>query len=363
MARVRFRPREPVCGWTGYDVVRIAVGLLLLTAAGLKAHQLATEPVLGTGLLDSRWLLMAVVEFELLLGLCLLANLWPKPTWAVALACFGAFTCVSLYKALSGHATCGCFGRVTVDPWYTATLDLSLVFSLLVWRPKEQELAFPLRFRWPSGRVIAVLTIWICVGFSAGLAMGNYTDTTLSEAGEVIGHGRICVLSPEMWVGKRFPLLEYIDIGDQLTRGNWTVLMYQHDCPRCREAISSLMRSPSGDITATSLPLALVEMPPYACQAASGLASIPHCVCGRLRDVREWFTKTPVWIRLRDGTVTGIRVEANHSSIGNMLDDVNVMLSRQLVAHSNTRTPVTSADVWKALPRSKSAVFFTYRCL
>jgi hypothetical protein len=112
-------------GWSGYDVVRIVLGVLLLSAAGLKAHQLATEPVLSTGLLDSRWLLMATVEFELLFGLWLLGNIWPKPTWAAALACFGLFTCVSLYKALSGYATCGCFGRVSVNPWYTATLDLS----------------------------------------------------------------------------------------------------------------------------------------------------------------------------------------------------------------------------------------------
>jgi len=113
---------------TGYDVIRIALGVLLLTAAGLKAHQLATEPVLSTGLLDSRWLLMATVEFELLFGLWLLGNIWPKPTWAAALACFGLFAGVSLYKALSGHASCGCFGRVPVNPWYTATLDVAMVF-------------------------------------------------------------------------------------------------------------------------------------------------------------------------------------------------------------------------------------------
>ena len=34
---------------TGYDMVRVACGVLLLAAAGLKGYQLATEPVLGTG--------------------------------------------------------------------------------------------------------------------------------------------------------------------------------------------------------------------------------------------------------------------------------------------------------------------------
>ena len=70
---------------TGYDAVRVAVGILLLTAAGLKGYQLATEPLLGTGFLDSRWLLTMTVEFELLFGLWLLANIWPKLSWAAAM--------------------------------------------------------------------------------------------------------------------------------------------------------------------------------------------------------------------------------------------------------------------------------------
>ena len=115
----------PIC--SGYDVLRIFVAAVLLTAAVLKAYQLATEPIIGTGLLDSRWLLMVTVEFELFFGIWLLANIWAKPTWAAALACFGVFTCVSLCKALSGHASCGCFGRVPVNPWYTGGLDLAVI--------------------------------------------------------------------------------------------------------------------------------------------------------------------------------------------------------------------------------------------
>jgi hypothetical protein len=41
---------------TGYDVVRIALGILLLSAAGLKAHQLATEPAAANAFFGCRWL-------------------------------------------------------------------------------------------------------------------------------------------------------------------------------------------------------------------------------------------------------------------------------------------------------------------
>lgn len=222
---------------TGYDVVRVAVGLLLVVAAVLKTHQSATEPILGTGLLDSRWLLMAVVEFELLLGLCLLGNLWRKPTWAVVLGCFALFTCVSLYKALSGRATCGCFGRVPVNPWYTTAFDAAVICSLLAWPPKKPHALFGLTFKERAFRGVVVLSVSLVPGLAAAIAMSNQNGAALSEAADVVGNGRIVVLKPEKWVGKRFPLFDYIAASDDLKRGKWFVLLYHHDCPACQEVL------------------------------------------------------------------------------------------------------------------------------
>jgi hypothetical protein len=87
------------CVWpirSGYDVVRILAAVVLLTVAGLKAHQLATEPVLAKTWLDSRWLLMASVEFELFFGLWLFSNNLPRLTWLATICCFALFACVSL---------------------------------------------------------------------------------------------------------------------------------------------------------------------------------------------------------------------------------------------------------------------------
>jgi hypothetical protein len=47
---------------TGSDVVRVVLGFLLLVAAGLKAHQLATEPLAATALLDCRRLFTSVAS-------------------------------------------------------------------------------------------------------------------------------------------------------------------------------------------------------------------------------------------------------------------------------------------------------------
>ena len=48
------------------------IACLLFLAAGMKAWQLATVPVLGEGLLHARWFNILVIEFELAFGLWLL---------------------------------------------------------------------------------------------------------------------------------------------------------------------------------------------------------------------------------------------------------------------------------------------------
>ena len=108
---------------------------ILIAAALLKGYQLATAPVVGSGLFSSRAFLIALVEFEWLLGVWLLSGLYPRRAWQVALACFAGFACVSLYKGLSGDASCGCFGRVEVSQRWTLVLDLGAVLALLAWPP------------------------------------------------------------------------------------------------------------------------------------------------------------------------------------------------------------------------------------
>jgi hypothetical protein len=278
------------------------VALILLLAGGLKAHQLATEPVMGSGLLDNRWLLTATVEFEILFSFWLLSGTLPKPTWALTLVLFSAFSCVSFYKALSGHATCGCFGRVQVNPWYTTTLDVSIILSLLCWRPKGQEPLFLIDFRHLAVRTAGVMAAWLLVGLPAAFAMASCSETTLSDAGEIIGDGKIVVLEPEKWIGKRFPLFEYIDIGEKLQGGKWLILLYHHDCPKCQETLEKL----NGIVRRMKArQIALIEMPPHGDSAKTLVSNGIQVMRGRLSDVREWFAETPVFLTLCDGrTVT-----------------------------------------------------------
>ena len=120
----------------GWRVMRVFIAVVVLTAAAMKAHQLATTPDLGKGLLHARWFNILVVEFELAFGIWLLVGLMPKMTWLVSVGCFAVFASVSFYKGIAGEASCGCFGAAQINPWYTMTFDLIVVGMLLALRPK-----------------------------------------------------------------------------------------------------------------------------------------------------------------------------------------------------------------------------------
>ncbi len=234
----------------GYDALRVALAVLLLVAAGLKAHQLMSQPVFGTGLMESRWFLIAVVEFELLFGLWLLSGLLPHLTWLGALACFFAFACVSFCKVVSGAASCGCFGRVPVNPWFTTILDVAVLLALFRWRPLlhgRRHFFFPrgetidcdgsLRSngKKPFVRAAVVLSAWLVLGVPAAMLMNTAHAAALSAGGKILGAGRIVVVEPKAWIGKRFPLLDYIDVGDELKKGRWRSIALSLRLPQVSE--------------------------------------------------------------------------------------------------------------------------------
>lgn len=125
----------------GWSVLRIVIGFVILAAAAMKAHQLATIPTLGEGLLHAHWFNILVVEFELFFGIWLLVGLMPKVTWLVTIGCFAAFAGVSFYKAVTGEASCGCWGVVEVPPWIMVAFDFGVLGSLLIFRPSKRLLA------------------------------------------------------------------------------------------------------------------------------------------------------------------------------------------------------------------------------
>jgi hypothetical protein len=115
--------------------VRVALGGLILAAAGMKAYALALDPLVQDWFLASPRLLIAVIEAEVLLGLWLLSGWSPRAGWVAALGFFAVMAGTSLYLAATGQTSCGCFGQVPVNPWLTFAVDLTAIGALVLFRP------------------------------------------------------------------------------------------------------------------------------------------------------------------------------------------------------------------------------------
>src|SRR5687767_4532346 len=118
-----------------YRLVSKILGGLLLAAAVLKLQGLGTDPVTRLGVFSTPEFQLFVVEFEVFLGVWLLSGKRPLGSWLLALTTFGLFAAVSFYQGWIGQASCGCFGRLRVNPWYAFGLDMVIVATLLVGRP------------------------------------------------------------------------------------------------------------------------------------------------------------------------------------------------------------------------------------
>ncbi len=118
-----------------YRVISRVLALLLLSAAILKLFGLGAEAVGRLGFFSSVILQVAVIEAEIALGAWLLSGEQPIGSWLVSLLVFMVFAGVSLRQSLIGAASCGCFGKLSINPWYAFGLDVGVLALLAAGRP------------------------------------------------------------------------------------------------------------------------------------------------------------------------------------------------------------------------------------
>lgn len=274
------------------DVVLKLLGILLLAAAVLKGWHLLTTPVANNDVWTSRLFLITQVEFELALGIWFLSSLFKKAAWLTGLVCFSVFSVIALYKGISGAESCGCFGKIHVNPWITLlAIDLPAVISLGLFQPNLKEkfltpLPSPARFATIYGLLVVVLG-----ASTAVLAFNQPEKVTVSYE----------VLEPKEWVGKTLPIIDHIDIAQQLQQGMWVVMIYHYDCPHCAEAIPRYERM-ARDLAGNGnfLKIALIEVPPYG---NSPVSQNSPCFRGRMDNSKAWFVTTPAVAFMIDGQV------------------------------------------------------------
>jgi hypothetical protein len=204
------------------------------------------------------------------------------------------------------------------------TLDVVIVLALLRWRPKGREPILAIGPRQTRLRAVAVLVAWLFVGIPAGCAIGVCPDSSLTDAGDILGDGQTVVLRPETWIGKRFPLLRYIEdartrlrqgerpLRERLAEGDWVVILYRHNCGKCQEKMPEYRElATRAAIDSTSPRVALIEVPPYGDGIALSMLHDGECFFGRLTNENvEWFVETPVEAFIRSGRSSSPREQS-----------------------------------------------------
>lgn len=275
--------------------IRIVIATILLFASGMKAYQLATTPSLGEGLLHARWFNILVVEFELFFGIWLFFGMLPRLTWLASIGCFSVFASVSFYKAISGEASCGCFGTALINPWITMVLNLVVIGLLLHFRPKNDLSGLSYLFENPLRRELTLfLGISIIIGGAVYGWIAQMTFERLNVIGQVL-EGNVVKLEPVAWIGKEFPLRDYVNEGPDLMVGKWTVLLSRPGCADCEGVRNELYNQMDREETSVVL-LNVVS-------SGKGTGSNFRSLASEI----NWIVETPLVLELQDGIVYRVR--------------------------------------------------------
>jgi len=287
------------------QIVMVVTGLVLIVAAVLKIHQLLTEPIISEGFWESWEFFLIQIPLELGLGIWLVCGLFRKPAWLIAVLAFGLFIAITLQKGLIGAESCGCFGRVKVNPWITlSAIDIPLFLGLVIFRPKGLKLLPP---PWPhKGHFFGVaIPAFIVIGVIMPVLIFNKPpDKTdkyeVVRPKEWIRNGPI----GEKQVGEEWSMLKYIDIADSLRSNIVIVVFYSTGCDACHDAIplyDRMCRDMAGN--EDSIRFAFIEIPPYASEKDSIVPVDTPCLRGRLDSSKDWYIQTPLVVVIQDSLV------------------------------------------------------------
>lgn len=254
--------------WSCY---RWAVAGVLLAGATFKAWSPASaDAVLGGA---GPWL-------EVGLAVWLVGGWWPEVLRAVVVLVFSLFTAWTARLALSGAASCGCFGAVEVPPWVTAMLDVAIVFAGCAVTPGRG--AFAARSSFASavvgGAAVAVV--------GAGMILVHDPSPGLTVRGDTVA------VDPGKWVGEPLPIRTHL-VGagvEALDQGEHLIVLHRHNCHACEDLLREVAM-------AGSVPLTLIAADAETCKApgeGGGLCLDP---------TQKWLLGTPAVIHVQDGQV------------------------------------------------------------
>ena len=339
-------------------IVMTLAGLLLIVGSVLKAHQMLTEPIVSKGLWESWIFFLITVPLELSLGVWLVSGLFRKAGSLLGVLSFGFFVGVTAYKAITGELSCGCFGRIHVNPWITLlTIDVPLFVLLLIFFPRREKLLPP---PWPHPFHCLAVAIPACFFIGALVPTlyfnkvpykiinpnewetrvptvkqvnddPNETTSILApdtEPNITVEINDVNVIEPISDATEITPpvipdtndttqpqipdindpnlpewtqMVLHSDIGEKLFTGAKIVVFYHYNCDDCEVAIPLYSEYSSQFASDQSLQFALISGPPHAPEGKDVVPDDTTALLGKLDQSRDWLFESPIVLLLIDG--------------------------------------------------------------
>lgn len=155
-----------------HRVVAVVLGMLLLSTAGLKLWGAQVSPFAQYGWLHTPTVQIAVVVWEVVLGVWLVCGVYQVFAWWASVGTFASFAFVSGYLGWMGQANCGCFGTIQASPWYAFTLDIVALVLLVCIKPRSRATNTTPPHPFANKLVNAALTALVL--FCALMAYGSW---------------------------------------------------------------------------------------------------------------------------------------------------------------------------------------------
>ena len=341
-------------------IVMTLAGLLLIAAAILKFQEMLsicipswrTNPL---GFWESYEFFLIQIPLEFAMGVWLVSGLFRKAAWIVGTLAYLGFIGATLTKGITGAESCGCFGKIHVDPWITLfAIDIPFFLLLAICRPKGYKLLPP----WPNMfylLAVAVPTIGLMVMAAPALvtfrpdcikAVDARPDATgqlklqlhklkqeLSGKQQEIGTLKQTIIEFQQAPPKPFengsaqpepteieaPVADTIDtppvveqwdwlefvvedeVRQQISEGLTLVLMYHHDCEICAEKVPAYSNyyAEMVELGNEAFKIAFLAVPPYGDEGP--VPEETTCILGTLTDEQDWLVMSPYVVALLDG--------------------------------------------------------------
>lgn len=274
-----------VSGW--HRLVRFVAGAALVLSGFISAAGSLGYLGVGQSGGDSIW----VAETKIAIGAFISTGIFYRLSRWLAVAVYGAFLAYQFYVPFSNAGTtCGCFGTASTSFGLVGAFDAFALLSLLFVGTAMPKSLWARRCAQCSAIAMSaafVVILWQTVPTVVGPLLDRHAADGFDA-------------NPERWVGSTFPLLDIVDIQDDLSHGHWGVVLYRQRCT-C-DAASIERRFPSSR-EAIAMEFAAIRVPIDG--DSSGVrSSLPQGVReGSLISKVPRNIFAPVYLELLDGVV------------------------------------------------------------